>query len=124
MRLPLLLMFLVLPSCGLMQGLQTAGELSKIRAEVQDIAKDVDVVLSDAEKAADINKNGKVDGGYEQLLLLLLGCGGLFEVGRRKLKGQEAKNAELTARIEHERERRKDAEVNALRSDLDLPPKP
>lgn len=143
--LSILCLLLLLPSCGALAALQQKEDLSGFRKEVDDrLTKVVDGVVSVKEEVskgleeldqtwtaaheqADVNKDGKVDGGYEQLLLLLLGGGGVLEFGRRKLKALESRHEEskshreeLEARIEHEREKRKDGQVAALEAQLAL----
>lgn len=136
-------LLLTLPSCGALAALQQrdavgglreevfAG-LSKVEAGVAVVRKEVTEGLDELEKTwtaaheqADVNKDGKIEGSYEQLLLLLLGGGGLAEAARRKLKNLEGKHEaskadreELKARIEHEREKRKDAQVAALEAQI------
>lgn len=110
--LPLLLL---LTSCGALQQLQQKRDLSDLRGEINkgldqvqaEVGKTLDEIEQlhkQAFEAADQNKNGVIDEGYEQWMYLLLGGGGLAEVLRRKLKNQDA-------RIEHEREKRKALEL-------------
>lgn len=145
MRYLLLCLLFLLPSCGALSALQQRDGVSDLRKEVNDglqkVADGVSVVQKEvaegleeldktwtqAHEQADVNKDGKIDGGYEQLLLLLLGGGGLLEFGRRKLKALEGRHEEsrahreeLEARIEHEREKRKDGQVASLEAQLAL----
>lgn len=136
-------LLLILPSCGALASLQQRDGVSDLRKEFtersdkvldrvekvrDEIGKDLDDLSQtwdSAHQQADVNKDGKIEGGYEQLMLLLLGGGGAAEMLRRKLKALEGKHdesaehrAELEARIEHEREKRKDSELAALQEQL------
>lgn len=138
-------LLLILPSCGALAALQQRDGVSDLRKEFNDRSdkildqvgsvrdeigqglEELEQTWTAAHEQADVNKDGKVEGGYEQLLLLLAGGGGLLEFGRRKLKAldskhEESKNhrLELEARIEHEREKRKDGQVAALEAQLAL----
>lgn len=132
--LVLLLLLPLLTACGAMQAmLQGRQDLSEIGAKVDGLFGKVDEKLDAVRgevvgsidelakkdeqnrKQADLDGDGVIAGMDEKTLYLLLSLAGVAEMGRRKLKGQDAKLAEAEARIEWEREKRKDAEVARLK---------
>ena len=99
----LLLVFLLLPSCAILKGLQDSAEnTAKITGKVDKALDKVDQGLvainngvskiAEAKAAADTNKDGKTDG--QEWLLWLLGAGGgtgLLGFMRRNAKSDERK---------------------------------
>lgn len=127
-------LLLLLTSCGAMQamlqGRQDLGDLSQkvdglfgkvdekldeVRGEVVGAVDELAKKDEANRKQADLNGDGKILGMEEQTLYTLLTLLGAAEVTRRKLKGQDVKLAEAEAKIEWEREKRKDAEVARLK---------
>lgn len=125
----------VLPGCGALEALrqgpkndQFDSEISKLRDGVQQLSNTVEevrVVQKQARQQADADGDGKLS-GTELLTYGGLVAAGLGELARRKLKALDAKHAEsaahreeLEARVEHEREKRKDAYVADLEAQVE-----
>lgn len=135
--LPLFLLLLLLPSCGALAALQQGRSVSEVGDrlgndltefqervnegfdEVRDTMAELQEKYEATKQQADLNKDGEVKGWDEQLMWILLGGGGLAEMLRRKLKSQDQKHEVANARIDHEREKRKDAEVALLKAQLE-----
>ena len=102
-----------LPGCGAL----AAQRLDALSSDIKEVRKHEEV----AREQADANKDGKLSGMEIVTYLGLLAAGA--ETLRRKLKSLDAKHEasaedreRLEARIDWEREKRKDAEVAGLKA--------
>lgn len=107
----------LLPGCGALNAWQQNGKLDKVDEKLGkvdevlgDVAEgltEIRKVQAEAREKADVDKDGVLS-GTELLTYGGLLTAGMAELARRKFKAVDGK-------VEHEREKRKDAEVAMLR---------
>ncbi len=115
----------VLPGCGAIAQWQQNGKLDKVDQKLGEVVEglqEVREVQAKAREQADVDKDGVLS-GTELVTYGGLLAAGMAELARRKFKALDARHSEskhhrmeLEARVEHEREKRKDAEVAALKA--------
>jgi hypothetical protein len=115
---------IVLPGCGALAQWQQNGKLDQVDQKLGEVAEgitEVRKVQAEAREKADVDKDGVLS-GTELLTYGGLLTAGMAELARRKFKALGSKVeesvAEVDARVDHEREKRKDLEVATLRAEL------
>jgi archaellum component FlaC len=97
MRSTLLLLLLLLPSCGYLQGLEQNKKLDGVTQVLQDVDNDLEAlkrIQAEARAKADADGDGKLSGLEKVNYLTLVLSGLAAEAGRRKAKALDEKHAD------------------------------